>query len=123
MKYGIVKNYVGGTFVESDTDEIDIMSPLDGSVIGKVGMSGIAELELAVAAAKKAQPAWGAMTFKSRAEVLYNYRQLLLKTRDELAQINHTENGKSMAEAYAGIDKAIEPVSYTHLTLPTTPYL
>lgn len=108
MKYGMVKNYVGGTFVESDTDQLDIMSPLDGSVIGRVGMSGNAELELAVAAAKKAQPSWGRMTFKSRAEVLYHYRQLLVKTRDELAQINHTENGKSMAEAYAGIDKAIE---------------
>ncbi|MCP4450712.1 MAG: aldehyde dehydrogenase family protein, partial [Planctomycetes bacterium] len=108
MKYGIVKNYVGGTFVESETGKLDIMSPLDGSVIGRVGMSGSTELELAVAAAKKAQPAWGRMTFKSRAEVLYNYRQLLVKTRDELAEINHIENGKSMVEAYAGIDKAIE---------------
>jgi malonate-semialdehyde dehydrogenase (acetylating) / methylmalonate-semialdehyde dehydrogenase len=108
MKYGIVKNYVGGSFVESETNQIDIMSPLDGSVIGKVGMSGPSELALAVAAAKKAQPMWGRMTFKARAEVLYTYRQLLLTHRDELAEINHTENGKSITEAYAGIDKAVE---------------
>lgn len=77
-----------------------------------MGLSAHPELELAVAAAKKTQPAWGRMTFKERAKVLYKYRQLLLKYRDELAEINHTENGKSMVEAYAGIDKAIELTEY-----------
>jgi malonate-semialdehyde dehydrogenase (acetylating)/methylmalonate-semialdehyde dehydrogenase len=108
MRYGVVKNFIGGEFVDSDRDQLEIMSPLDGSQVGRVQMSGQEEVDQAVATAREALPGWARMTFKSRSEVLYNYRQLLKENRDELAEINHTENGKSMEEAYAGIDKSIE---------------
>lgn len=108
MKFGQINNYIGGKFVESGSGCIDIMSPLDSSRIGTLPMSGVFELNEAVKAAKKALPEWSGMTAKSRSAVLYNYRQLLLDNRDSLAEINHVENGKSMAEAYAGVDKAVE---------------
>ncbi len=108
MKYGLINNYVGGVFVETETNKKDIYSPVDGSIIGQTVLSGMKELDQAVEAAKKAQPAWAELTNKSRSQVLYSYRQLILKYRDELAEINHLENGKSMGEAFAGIDKAIE---------------
>ncbi len=108
MKYGLTKNFVGGRFVDSGAEQIDLLSPLDGSAIGKVPLSGGAELEEAVAAARKALPYWSALTFKARSEVLYNYRQALKQRREELAEINHVENGKTIGEARAGIDKAVE---------------
>jgi malonate-semialdehyde dehydrogenase (acetylating)/methylmalonate-semialdehyde dehydrogenase len=108
MKYGVVKNFIGGEFVDNDRDQLQVMSPLDGSQVGKVQMSGQEEVAQAVSAAREALPGWAGMTFKSRSDVLYNYRQLLKENRDELAEMNHTENGKSMEEAYAGIDKSIE---------------
>jgi malonate-semialdehyde dehydrogenase (acetylating)/methylmalonate-semialdehyde dehydrogenase len=58
--------------------------------------------------AKKAQNEWGSLTFKARSQVLYKYRELLVKYREEISEINSVENGKNMAEAYAGVDKAIE---------------
>lgn len=108
MKFIQVNNYIGGRFTESASRTIDIMSPLDGTRIGTVPMSGVFELNEAVKAAAKALPEWSGMTAKGRSAVLYRYRQLLLDNRDELAEINHIENGKSMAEAYAGVDKAVE---------------
>ncbi len=108
MKFGKINNYIGGKFIESGAKTLDIMSPLDATLIGTVPMSGIFELNEAVKAAAKALPEWSAMTAKSRSTVLFNYRQLLLDNRDKLAEINHIENGKSMVEAYAGVDKAVE---------------
>ncbi len=108
MKFGQINNYIGGSFVESGSSRIDIMSPLDGTRIGTVPMSGVFDLNEAVSAARRALPEWAGMTARARSAVLYNYRQLLIDNRDRLAEINHTENGKSMAEAYAGIDKSIE---------------
>jgi malonate-semialdehyde dehydrogenase (acetylating)/methylmalonate-semialdehyde dehydrogenase len=108
MKYGLTKNFIDGRFVDSTVEQINILSPLDGSTIGTVPLSGQAELEMAVEAARKALPDWSALTFKTRSEVLYNYRQLLKQRREELAEINHVENGKTIDEARAGIDKALE---------------
>lgn len=108
MKYGLIKNYVRGEFVDSSVEKIDVYSPVDGTLIAQTELSGMAELEKAVEAAKEAQPKWAALTAKTRSKVLYNYRLLLEKYREELAYINHIENGKSMDEAYGGVDKAIE---------------
>ncbi|CAM3599993.1 aldehyde dehydrogenase family protein [Erysipelothrix urinaevulpis] len=108
MKYGISKNYGNGQWLESKGELIDVYSPVNGELIAQTYNSKKEELDEIVEAATIAQQAWGALTLKKRSEVLYSYRNLLLKHREELAVINHEENGKSMGEAYAGIDKAIE---------------
>ena len=45
---------------------------------------------------------------------------------EDLAALPHDELAARLAEAYrviAGLTARVEPVSYTHLTLPTTPYV
>ena len=48
------------------------------------------------------------MPVKERAQIFYRYRELLVKHREELATLVHTENGKTMEESYAEVDKSIE---------------
>lgn len=108
MKYGLAKNYGNGQWLESKGSLIDIYSPVNGELIAQTYDSLKTDLDGVVSEAVKAQKEWQKLTLKKRAEVLYNYRNLLIKHREELAVINHEENGKSMGEAYAGIDKAIE---------------
>ena len=117
--YGLIKNYGNGQFLDSDAEKIDIYSPLDGSIIGQTYSSGMKELDEIVQKAKEAQPKWAALSMKSRSQVMYKYRELLLKNRDELAEINHIENGKTLDEAYGGVDKAIEIVEYA-CSIPST---
>lgn len=108
MKLGIAKNFINGNFVASNAEKIDVFSPLTGEKLGETYLSGMIELDEAVKKAEIAQKAWGNLTNKKRSEVIYNYRNLLIKYRDELAELNSLENGKSLGEAYGGIDKAIE---------------
>lgn len=108
VEFGPLKNIIGGAHVAGSGSEQSIYSPLDGSEIGTYKNSVAADVESAVAAAQKAQRAWASLTIKSRVQVHYEYRNLLKRDRDELAHICHIENGKTMDEAYAGVDKAIE---------------
>ncbi|TGE29993.1 CoA-acylating methylmalonate-semialdehyde dehydrogenase [Hymenobacter metallicola] len=109
MKYPTVRNYVAGQFVDGDEPRsLDVFSPLSGAVISTVPLSGAAALDKAVAAAKAAFPAWSAIPIKERVQVFYRYKTLLEKHIQELTQLVHDENGKTMDEARAEVEKAIE---------------
>ncbi|XP_060085121.1 methylmalonate-semialdehyde dehydrogenase [acylating]-like [Ylistrum balloti] len=101
-------NYIHGNIVEASGAKRDIYSPLDGSILAQGADSSKEDVRKAAQDAAQAQSSWANLTTKARVEVHYNYRGLLKKHRDELAEICHKENGKAMPEALAGVDKAIE---------------
>jgi malonate-semialdehyde dehydrogenase (acetylating)/methylmalonate-semialdehyde dehydrogenase len=108
-KYPDVRNYIGGTFVDSNgSQHLDVMNPADGSVISRVPLSGTSEIDRAVEAAKKAQPAWGAVPIKERVQVFYRYKALLEKNITELGALVSEENGKIRNEAEAEVSKSAE---------------
>jgi malonate-semialdehyde dehydrogenase (acetylating)/methylmalonate-semialdehyde dehydrogenase len=109
MKYPAVKNYINGAFTESaSTRKLDVISPLDGTLLSTVPMSQAKELDDAVKAAKKAFPAWSKMPIKERVQVFFRYKYLLEKNMQELAALVSEENGKTINEAAAEIEKSIE---------------
>ena len=109
QKYEDVRNYIGGEFHHNNGHELlEVISPLDGSLLSNVPLSTAKDLDTAVAAAKAAFPAWSALTVKERVDILYKYRQLLVENLDELAQLVHIENGKTIGEATAEVSKSIE---------------
>ncbi|HYO77012.1 MAG TPA: aldehyde dehydrogenase family protein, partial [Thermoanaerobaculia bacterium] len=108
MKYSEVQNYIGGEFVSSDGQQMDVMNPADGSVISRVPMSAAADVERAVDAARAAFPAWAATPIKERVQVFFRYKALLEKNIDELSTIITEENGKVDSEARAEVLKAAE---------------
>ncbi len=117
LRFPEVKNYIKGQFVDSSEEKIDVISPLDGRVISKVPISGYATLDKAVQTAREAFPAWSATPIKERVQVLFNYRNLLQKYREELTELIHLENGKIRSEAEAEVDKAIELTEFA-VSLP-----
>jgi malonate-semialdehyde dehydrogenase (acetylating)/methylmalonate-semialdehyde dehydrogenase len=108
-----VRNYLNGRFIPSDSAEyLPVMNPGIGKQIAKVPLSSAAQVDEAVAAARAAFPAWSGMPIKERAQVLYRYRALLDKNAQSLAQLVHEENGKTMSEAMAEIEKSIEVTEF-----------
>lgn len=103
------QNYVGGRIVPSTSERSrPVVSPLTGEVISQVCLSNQHDLDQAVEAAQKAFPAWAALTLKERVQVMFRFRVLLEQHRTELIQLVHTENGKTLDEAAAEVDKGIE---------------
>jgi malonate-semialdehyde dehydrogenase (acetylating)/methylmalonate-semialdehyde dehydrogenase len=109
MKYNLVQNFVAGQFVAPTTNRfLNVVSPLNGEQLSKVPMSGSTDLAFAVAAAKMAFPAWSKMPIKERVQVFFRYKFLLEDNLKELARLVMEENGKTMSEAVAEIEKCIE---------------
>jgi malonate-semialdehyde dehydrogenase (acetylating)/methylmalonate-semialdehyde dehydrogenase len=109
MKYGRVRNYYGGKFVDSEVAEwLDVTSPLDGALLSQVPMSGKDELDAAVRSAQDAFGGWSSATIKDRSQVFFQYRNLLEKNLDELTALVVEENGKTWDEAKAEVEKSIE---------------
>jgi malonate-semialdehyde dehydrogenase (acetylating)/methylmalonate-semialdehyde dehydrogenase len=108
LKYPEVKNYVSGKFTNGEQKKMDVLSPLTGEVISTVPLSSSAQLEEAVKSAKAAFPAWSATPIKERVQIFYRYKTLLEKHMVELSTLVHEENGKTMDEARAEVEKSIE---------------
>jgi len=109
VKYQRVKNFYNGDFIDSSsTDDLDVVSPIDGVRLSTVPMSTADELNAAVGSAKAAFPSWSAMPIKERAQVFFKYRYLLEKNFDELTSLVSEENGKTWDEAKAEVEKSIE---------------
>ena len=108
MKYPDVKNWLDGGPEGADVALLDVTNPASGDVIARVPLSAAREVDRAVAAAAKAQPAWAATPIKERVQVLFRYRTLLERHIDELTALVTEENGKIASEARAEILKSIE---------------
>jgi len=109
MKYQRVKNFYSGEFVDSlSSDDLDVLSPLDGNLLSTVPMSTADELNRAVGSAKGAVDSWSKLPIKERVQVFFRYRNLLEQNSDELTALISEENGKTWDEAKAEVDKSIE---------------
>jgi len=109
MKYSPVQNYINGKFVDAASDRtLDVISPLDGNLLSKVPMSTAKDLDNAVKAAKAAFPKWSHTPIKERVQVFYKYKSLLEKNLEELSALVSEENGKTIGEATAEVEKCIE---------------
>jgi malonate-semialdehyde dehydrogenase (acetylating)/methylmalonate-semialdehyde dehydrogenase len=88
--------------------EILVCSPLDGSKLGSVEETSPQQFNLLVEEAKSAQVHWDLLGVKKRASYFLEYLHLLKKEAQELMHIIHKENGKTLEEAQAEVEKAIE---------------
>ena len=112
MKYPVVENMINGRSVSSGKDMLDVYSPLNGEVISQVTMSNSKAVDTAVNTARAAFDDWSGKTLKERVQVFFQYKYLLEKYINELSDLIHEENGKTIGEAKAEIEKAIEVTEF-----------
>lgn len=103
-----VKNYISGKFSKNGHDTIPVICPLNGETISTVPLSEKKDLDEAVKSAADAFKIWSNVPVKERVQVFYKYKTLLEKNLKELAELTHIENGKTMDEAIAEVEKSIE---------------
>lgn len=109
MKYPEIKNYINGEFVNATiTRTMEVISPLDGTLLSIVPMSSSSDLDNAVKAAQAAFPAWSKTPIKERVQVFFRYKTLLETHLKELSDLCTEENGKIYSESKAEIEKCIE---------------
>ncbi len=105
-------NYINGAISSANGQKMDIISPGTGEVISQVTYCTPDELDKAVSAARAAFNSWSSMPVKERVQIFYRYKTLLEQHIDELSMIVHLENGKTISEAKAEIEKSIEVTEF-----------
>ena len=93
-------NYIDGQWLEVGAGRsLTVTNPATGQELGRVPSLGASETARAIAAAKRAQPAWRALTAKERAVKLRHLFELMITHREDLARIMTAEQGKPLAES------------------------
>ena len=105
-----MKNFIGGEWVESKGELVDIVNPANQKVIGKVPMSTKDELNAAVDAAREAFPSWRRTPPLSRVRVLFRLKELMEEHFEELSRIQTVEHGKTIDESRGETRRGIENV-------------
>jgi len=91
--------FVGGRWTKSKNgDAFDVINPATTAPLARVAQAGQADVDAAVAAARKAFPAWSALSGHARARHLYALARAVQKHSRLLAVLESLDNGKSIRE-------------------------
>jgi malonate-semialdehyde dehydrogenase (acetylating) / methylmalonate-semialdehyde dehydrogenase len=117
----LLDNYIGGQWTPATaaTDVLDVTNPATGETLARVPLSGAADLDAAVRAARAALPDWRAVSTIARARKLFELRERLTTRSEELARSVTTEMGKTIGDARAEVGRMIEMVEAA-CAIPTT---
>lgn len=109
----VLQNLIGGAWEASSGKRcMTVIDPADGLAIAECPLSEASDVDRAVQAAAAAFPEWSATTVKSRAQILFKFKQLLEEHASEIADLIVKEHGKCKPEAMASLAKGIETVEY-----------
>lgn len=92
--------------------ELKSINPADGSVLGSVRISTKAEIETAVAAAKKAWPGWRGLSRLKRAQYLTKLAGLLRNNRRQIAELITREMGKPIIQSLDEVETTAADILY-----------
>ncbi|HVG66615.1 MAG TPA: aldehyde dehydrogenase family protein [Gaiellales bacterium] len=106
------KLLIGGEWYETG-ETIDVTSPYDGSVVGRVAYGGADDARRAIDAAEQAMRA--PIPAHKRAAVLDGVAELLRERRDEFARTIAEEAGKPLTTAGMEVDRAVQTMTFSAL--------
>ena len=89
-----------------------VFNPATGAVTGHVALADAAAVDVAVAAAQAAFPAWADTPPLRRARVMFKFLDLLNQNKDKLAHLITAEHGKVFTDAQGEVARGIDIVEF-----------
>ncbi|MCU7239154.1 aldehyde dehydrogenase family protein [Pseudomonas peradeniyensis] len=106
-------HYIDGRWVEGQgSDCIVVHNPSDGQPFAELMAASSAQVDQAVAAARRALASWKTVSAAERATYLRGFAEQLGQRRDELIALQMRNNGKPRHEAEIDLDDAIATFAY-----------
>ncbi|MDX6496438.1 MAG: hypothetical protein QOE17_2424 [Gaiellales bacterium] len=112
MTETVQKLLVGGEWYETG-NTIDVTSPYDGSVVGRVAFGGGDDARRAIDAAEVAMRS--PLPAHRRAAILDRVAELLRERREEFARTIAMEAGKPITTAGIEVDRAVQTITFSAL--------
>ncbi|WP_426348261.1 NADP-dependent glyceraldehyde-3-phosphate dehydrogenase [Alloiococcus sp. CFN-8] len=110
----VYRNLVGGRWIESKTGKlIDIYSPIDGSLVGRVPAMSKEEVNYVIKNANEAQKDWMNYPINKKAEILYRAAAILDERAEEMGKILTYETAKDRKSAVGEINRTADFIRFT----------
>jgi malonate-semialdehyde dehydrogenase (acetylating)/methylmalonate-semialdehyde dehydrogenase len=90
----------------------DVFNPAAGLVSGRVAFAEVADVDAAVASAKAAFPGWRDTSISARTRILFAFRDLVEKNREEIARLLVAEHGKVFTDALGEVQRGLEVIEF-----------
>jgi len=90
----------------------DVFNPATGAITGRVSLANVQDVDLAVAFAHAAFPAWADTPPLRRARVMFKFLELLNQHKDTLAHMITAEHGKVFTDAQGEVTRGIDIVEF-----------
>lgn len=108
------KNLFNGDWMKSEQcTSIDIISPIDGQLVGKIQAMSKREIDKTIENSKTSQKDWGETPINERASILHKCSNLLDENIDILSSILQKEIGKNKSSSIAEIKRTAEFIRFT----------
>ncbi len=110
---------IGGELVAGEAGNwLDSVNPANEEKIGEFPSGDAADVNKAVAAAEKAQPAWGALDIKERGKYLHKLAKRIRERGSELLHTEVIDTGNTITKMKADIEGSAEQLEwYTGLAI------
>ena len=89
-----------------------VFNPATGEQAATVDLASVDEVDVAVASAVAAFPAWRATSLSRRAEVMFRMRELVDANRKEIASLLTAEHGKVLSDAMGEVSRGLENIEF-----------
>ena len=95
-----------------DCSRLDVISPLDGSVLKSVDVADSNAVDETVQQAAVAFDSWAATPIRDRVQVLSTFKRKVEEDLPQLSEIISKENGKTQSEASDEVKRGLEIVDF-----------
>ena len=89
-----------------------VYNPATGEQTAAVDLATEAEVDVAVAAAKAAFESWRQVPLSKRTEVLFRFRDLVDRHREDIARLLTLEHGKVLSDSMGEVSRGLENIEF-----------
>ena len=108
-----VMHFINGSQVANSSPRTgNVFNPALGEVIRQVSLAETKDAQAAIQAASDAYPAWRDTSLTKRQQIMFNFREILNASKQELAAIVTEEHGKTLPDALGEVTRGLEVVEY-----------
>jgi len=90
----------------------EVSNPATGKLSGTVDFASTADMDAAIAVAKRAGLEWAATSLSKRVTIMFAFREILNARKEELAAIITAEHGKVLSDALGEVMRGQEVVEF-----------
>jgi malonate-semialdehyde dehydrogenase (acetylating)/methylmalonate-semialdehyde dehydrogenase len=109
----LLGHWIGGRLDENPAERYgEVTDSATGEVVARVPFATAEDLDRAVRAAADAAQGWAAASLTKRTQVLFAFRELVHRAKDELAAIVSREHGKVLSDARGEVTRGLEVIEF-----------